>query len=161
MSFMFIFTKFFKILRISAMILQFFCYIITAKLAVVLQYNRNEKRAMGGILKLCVSHIIIGPIIQPLFRIRLLQIMRQINLVQYLLCLEIKTVADSQRLDYAEITKAILKDFQWSSESVLLRKLNHMCNSTFTQFVARSSALLFSNYLQFVSAFQLSCGLLR
>ena len=40
-------------------------------------------------------------------------------------CLEIKTVADSQRLDYAEITKAILKDFQWSSESVLLRKLNH------------------------------------
>ena len=33
---------------------------------------------------------------------------------------EIDIVAVSQRLDYAEIAKAILKDFQWSPESVLL-----------------------------------------
>ena len=46
---------------------------------------------------------------------------REINECFSILVLsEIESLADAQRLDYAEITKAILKDFQWSPESVML-----------------------------------------
>ena len=46
---------------------------------------------------------------------------REINECFSILVLsEIEYLADAQRLDYAEITKAILKDFQWSPESVML-----------------------------------------